>query len=113
MNKEINMTQYGLTEAVEMSAEHFAGLTVSRVLSQEKGLYRLISAHGEKRGEVSGRFIYGIQSKSEYPAVGDFVMADWNKNGDSAIIHNVLPRKSSFIRKAAGEKNCRFYFRSE
>ncbi len=35
MRKEIDMTQYGLTEAVEKSAERFADLTVSRVLSQE------------------------------------------------------------------------------
>ena len=104
MSKEFTMTQYGLTESVEKSAEHFAGVTVSRVLSQEKGLYRLISSHGEKWGEVSGRFLYGIRSKSEYPAVGDFVMTDWNHSGGNAIIHHVLPRKSSFIRKAAGEK---------
>ena len=105
MSKEFTMTQYSLTETVEKSAEHFEGLTVSRVLSQEKGLYRLISSHGEKWGEVSGRFLYGIRSKSEYPAVGDFVMVDWSNNEGNAIIHHVLPRKSSFIRKAAGEKN--------
>ena len=79
MSQTITMTQYGLTETVEKSAEQFAGLTVSRVLSQEKGVYRLVSAQGEKWGEVSGRFQYGIQLKSEYPAVGDFVMADWNQ----------------------------------
>lgn len=105
MSKESAMTQYGLTETVVKSAEHFSGLTVSRVISQEKGLYRLVSSHGEKWGEVSGRFLYDIQSKSEYPAVGDFVMADWNQNEGNAIIRHVLPRKSSFVRKAAGEKN--------
>lgn len=104
MSQTITMTQYGLTETVEKSAEQFAGLTVSRVLSQERGVYRLVSAQGEKWGEVSGRFQYGIQLKSEYPAVGDFVMADWNKHGGNAVIHHVLPRKSSFVRKAAGEK---------
>ena len=104
MSQTITMTQYGLTETVEKSAEQFAGLTVSRVLSQEKGVYRLVSAQGEKWGEVSGRFQYGIQLKSEYPAVGDFVMADWNQCGGNAVIHHVLPRKSRFVRKAAGEK---------
>lgn len=104
MSQTITMTQYGLTETVEKSAEQFAGLTVSRVFSQERGVYRLVSAQGEKWGEVSGRFQYGIQLKSEYPAVGDFVMADWNKHGGNAVIHHVLPRKSSFVRKAAGEK---------
>lgn len=36
MKKEITMTHYGLTKAIEKSAERFADLTVSRVLSQEK-----------------------------------------------------------------------------
>ena len=105
MRNEITMSQYGLTEAVEKSAERFANLTVSRVLSQEKGIYRLVSSQGEKLGEISGRFHYDVQAKSEYPAVGDFVMVDWNTSGGNAVIRHVLPRKSCFIRKAAGEKN--------
>ena len=104
MRNEINMRQYGLSETLEKSAERFADLTVSRVLSQEKGIYRLVSSQGDKWGEISGRFHYDVQTKSEYPAVGDFVMADWNKSGGNAVIHHVLPRQSSFIRKAAGEK---------
>lgn len=105
MRNEITMRQYGLSETVETLAERFADLTVSRVLSQEKGIYRLVSSQGEKWGELSGRFLYNIKEKSEYPAVGDFVMVDWNKGGGNAVIHCVLPRKSSFIRKAAGEKS--------
>ena len=105
MGNEIIMRQYSLSETVEKSAERFADLTVSRVLSQEKGVYRLISSQGEKWGEISGRFHYDVQAKSDYPAVGDFVMVDWNRSGANAVIHCVLPRKSSFIRKAAGEKN--------
>lgn len=105
MKNEITMRQYGLSETVEKSAEQFADLIVSRVISQEKGIYRLVSSQGEKWGEISGRFHYDIQMKSEYPAVGDFVMAYWNESGGNAVIRHVLPRKSCFIRKAAGEKN--------
>ena len=105
MGNEIHMRQYGLSEAVEKTAERFADLTVSRILSQEKGIYRLVSSQGEKWGEISGRFHYDVQAKSEYPAVGDFVMVDWNKSGGNAVIHHVLPRKSCFIRKTAGETN--------
>ena len=32
-------------------------------------------------------------------------MVDWNTSGGNAVIRHVLPRKSCFIRKAAGEKN--------
>ena len=105
MGNEIIMRQYGLSETVEKLAERFADLTVSRILSQKKGVYRLISSQGEKWGEISGRYHYDVQAKSDYPTVGDFVMVDWNKSGGNAVIHYVLPRKSSFIRKAAGEKN--------
>ena len=104
MLNEINMKQYGLSESFANLADYFEGLTVSRVLSQEKGIYRLISSQGEKSGEVSGRFHYDVQAKSEYLAVGDFVMADWNNKGGNAVIRHVLLRKSCFIRKAAGEK---------
>ena len=104
MRNEIDMKQYGLSETIEKTAECFEDLIVSRVISQEKGIYRLVSSQGEKWGEISGRFHYDVQAKSEYPAVGDFVMADWNKSGGNAVIHHVLPRKSCFIRKAAGEK---------
>ena len=38
MGNEFTMRQYGLSETVEKSAERFADLTVSRVLSQEKGI---------------------------------------------------------------------------
>lgn len=105
MSNVIDMKQYGLTETFEKTAERYEKLTVARILSQEKGSYRILSSHGEKWGEISGRFHYEVQAKSEYPAVGDFVMTDWNKSGGNAVIHHVLPRKSSFIRKAAGEKN--------
>lgn len=105
MGNEINMKQYGLSETFVKSVYNFSDLTVARILSQEKGIYRLVSSHGEKWGEISGRFHYDVQAKSEYPEVGDFVMVDWNKSGGTAVIRHVLPRKSCFIRKTAGVKN--------
>ena len=85
MRNEIDMKQYGLSETIEKTAECFEDLIVSRVISQEKGIYRLVSSQGEKWGEISGRFHYDVQAKSEYPAVGDFVMADWNKRAVCAL----------------------------
>lgn len=104
MEKAIDMKKYGLSEELKTAAAAYAPLTISRVISQEKGSYRLFSSQGEKWGEISGRFHYDVQAKADYPAVGDFVMTDWNKGGN-AVIHHILPRKSSFIRKDAGERN--------
>jgi len=52
---------------------------------------------------VSGKFRYGAVTLSDYPAVGDFIMMDRNEHGGNAVIHHVLPRKSCFTRKAAGD----------
>ena len=98
-----NLKQYGLTDRVLTLASMYPELTVGRIVSQEKGLYRIATSNGEKLAEVSGKFRYGAVTVSDYPAVGDFVMADWNEAGGNAIIQSVLHRKSCFTRKAAGD----------
>lgn len=62
-----------------------------------------ISDKGEKLAEVSGKFRFQTTILSGYPAIGDFVLVNWNEFGNSAIIESLLPRKSAFVRKAAGE----------
>lgn len=97
----INMKTYGLTERFITQAAEYPDYTVARITSQEKGLYKIISENGEQFAEVSGKFRYEVSTVSEYPTVGDFVMVDTN-DGNTAVIHTVLQRKSIFIRKAAG-----------
>ena len=53
---------------------------------------------------VSGRLRHEALSPSDYPAVGDFVLADTQTGGD-AVIRSVLPRRSSFVRRAAGDSH--------
>ena len=100
---KVDMSAYGLlgqyAEAAQACDE---GFVIGRILSQEKGLYRLVSEEGEQLAEVSGRLRYHAISPSDYPAVGDFVVIDPHSQQGRAIIHSVLPRKSVFIRKAAG-----------
>ena len=75
-------------------------LSLCRVALREKGLYWLLGAAGTRQARVSGKFQYDAKSASDYPAVGDYVLADLND--DTAIIRRVLPRTSVFLRKAAG-----------
>lgn len=82
-------------------AAEYPQWTLCRVVLQEKGQYRVAGNLGEQSAVVSGKFQYEAETPSDYPAVGDYVMADWNEAG-SAIIHRVLHRKSAFVRKAAG-----------
>lgn len=62
-----------------------------------------ISDKGGELAEVSGKFRFQTTILSDCPAIGDFVLVNWNESGNSAIIESLLPRKSAFVRKAAGE----------
>ena len=99
-----NMKHYGLDDRFRALASMYSDFVVGRILSQEKGLYRVITEFGEKLAEISGKFRYEAENSSDYPAVGDFVMVDWNPAGGNAVIHHILTRKSCFTRKAAGQR---------
>ena len=51
---------------------------------------------------MSGKYIYETNTVSDYPAVGDYVVASCPTDGSRSIISDLFPRKSVFIRKAAG-----------
>ena len=82
-------------------AAQYPELTVGRITMQEKGMYRIRTIMGEQNALVSGRFQFDARFVSDYPAVGDYVMVSC-ADPDTAIIHQVLPRKSLFVRRAAG-----------
>lgn len=73
----------------------------ARVISEQRGLYRIVTEAGEKWAEVTGAFRHSAVRSEEFPAVGDFVAG---APGTRYRVHQVLPRRSSFVRKAAGLK---------
>jgi len=87
----------------EVYCAEYPNLAPCRVAVQEKGLYRLLTAAGMQSAQVSGKLRHEIRTVSEYPAVGDYVMADLN-GGGTAVIRAVLPRTSVFLRRAAGSE---------
>ena len=93
-----------LPPVYEAYSAEYPDLTVCRIVLQEKELYHVIHKYGMMQAQVSGKFRYDVKTVSDFPAVGDYVMADIT-GGDRAVIHNVLPRTSVFIRKAAGKSN--------
>lgn len=95
------MDNFQLPPRYEALAAQYEGLTPCRVVLQEKSQYRLLSSRGEQAAVVSGKYQYEANSPADYPAVGDYVMADLN-DGNMAVIHHLLPRYSVFLRKAAG-----------
>lgn len=97
------LKRYGRSERFLQEATLYPDLVLGRICSQYKDLYKAVTPRGEIFAEISGRFRYAATRLSDYPGVGDFVMLDRSDNeGDNAIIHQVLTRKSSFERKAVG-----------
>ncbi|MDY3745960.1 MAG: ribosome small subunit-dependent GTPase A [Lachnospiraceae bacterium] len=74
----------------------------ARVVSQERNLYRIKSEKGEIFAEVSGKFRYDAGTVSDFPAVGDYVLASWPDDQSHGVITALYPRKNCFLRKAAG-----------
>ncbi len=81
-----------------------AGYCAGRVAMQHKGAYTLYAEHGELRGEVTGKMLHLAEGAQDLPAVGDWVALSVRPQEGAATIHAILPRRSQFVRRAAGEK---------
>ena len=83
-------------------AEHaFMGRAAARVISEHRGAYRVRGEGDEVWAKVSGKLRHEALSPLDLPAVGDWVVLE----GDLAqgfTIHSILPRKTHFVRRAAG-----------
>ena len=94
---------WGLAAWVEQEAALYKELHLGRVSIQHKDYYKVVTACGEARAELSGKLQFLGRENGDYPAVGDWVMTDRPDNSTgNAIIHHRLQRKSALRRKSAG-----------
>ena len=85
------------------------GLKTARVTCEHREAYDVMGESTELRpqelrAEISGRFRYDHPVHTEWPAVGDWVAIAPRLDEGTATIHAVLPRRSWFSRKAAGDR---------
>ncbi len=99
------LEKYGISEKFLTLASEFSNFELARVVAQYKGIYRVACEEGEMLAEISGKFSFDANELTDYPAVGDYVMLQKDKDTERAIIHHVLPRKSIFQRSAVGISN--------
>lgn len=85
----------------EMEKLNDSTLIPARVIRENKGFYELMHQSGQCNAQVSGHFRFNTLLKSEYPAVGDWVMVKLFNEDKQGMIHHVLERKSVFVRKAS------------
>ena len=79
------------------------GLRPARVAVTHNYLYQLYTARGELMAEAAGRLRHQAAGPDAMPVVGDWVAMTPSETERKATIEAVLPRRSCFSRKAAGE----------
>jgi ribosome biogenesis GTPase len=77
---------------------------IARVISVNKDRYTINNGKGDVTAEVTGRFMFSADSQLDYPATGDWVLAQYYDQDSFAIISEIVPRKSVLKRKTSGKK---------
>lgn len=100
-----DLTTLGWDEGWAAAFAPFAaeGLLPARVSLEHQHIYRVCTGHDEPLAQVAGRFRHRAGDRQEYPAVGDWVALDRPTGHARATIQAVLPRRSRFSRKSAGD----------
>lgn len=78
---------------------NLTGFEVGRISREHKERYTVKTAEGEYEAEVTGNLRYSAETRSDFPAVGDWVAISVC-DSDFAIIHKIYPRKSILERQA-------------
>src|ERR1035438_9251780 len=112
MQDSFDLTTIGATDAILEAFEAYEarGLWLGRVSGGHSDRYRLYTARGEMGGKNLGALLYCTE-RSDWPAVGDWVAAQPVGPHQAqlqaplqAMIHAVLPRRTVFSRRAAGDR---------
>jgi ribosome biogenesis GTPase / thiamine phosphate phosphatase len=85
-------------------AEHqAAGLVPARVTIEFNHIYRVVTADGELSAQHSGRILHRATGRHELAAVGDWVAIRPTPGEHAGTMEVILPRRSRFSRKVAGD----------
>lgn len=101
-----DLSNLGWDEFFETRFEPYRadGLEAARVALEYNQLYRVLAAPGELLADVAGKLRHEAASRADLPAVGDWVAIEPRREEGRATIHALLPRKSKFVRRAAGTR---------
>lgn len=100
----MTLEDLGFNEDFERYREEndLMGFEVGRISQEHKERYIVKTADGEYEAEVTGNLRYTAESRSDFPAVGDWVAISVC-DSDFAIIHKIYPRKSVLERQAVAK----------
>jgi ribosome biogenesis GTPase len=104
-NAPVDLALYGWDARWADAFRPFAaeGLSPARVAIEYNHLLRLYTAAGDVRAQHSGKLLHTASGRHALAAVGDWVAMRPRTDEGTATIEAILPRRSHFSRKAAGE----------
>jgi ribosome biogenesis GTPase len=76
----------------------------ARVIAQQRKFWRTAGDFGECWAEASGKLRLAANEGADWPAVGDWVAVQLHGAESTAVIQEVLPRRSKFVRKSPGKE---------
>ena len=99
-----NLQNLGFTEELsgQIKETDLSEFSVGRVTQEHRERYIVSDGNKEYSAEITGNLRFSAASRSDFPAVGDWVIMKVYDT-DQAIIHKVLPRKSVLARQAVGK----------
>ncbi|MDX9726067.1 MAG: ribosome small subunit-dependent GTPase A [Bacteroidales bacterium] len=102
-HKKNKLIETGLTEELllTLTEPEYEDFSIGRVTQEHRERYVVYDGENEYNAEVTGNMRFSAASRSDFPAVGDWV-AMKVYDGFQAIIYKILPRKTVLERQAAG-----------
>jgi ribosome biogenesis GTPase len=79
-------------------------LQPARVIEQKRVGFRVVSESGELYAEPTGHLRHSAVDPSALPSVGDWVAIKAINTPMKAVIHGILPRRTTLSRKVAGRR---------
>ena len=99
-----SLQELGWSDFFAQSLEPGEEPSVGRVVADHRSLFRVQTSLGECAARVSGRLRHEATGRADLPSVGDWTVLDGASPASEAVIRRILPRKSKFSRKAAGDE---------
>jgi ribosome biogenesis GTPase / thiamine phosphate phosphatase len=105
-NKSTSLEKIGFDQWLQaaVAPETLHEFDIARVVSVHKDSYTISNGEADVLAELVGKLLFSASSPMDYPATGDWVLANFYDDNTFAIIHDVLPRKSLLKRKTPGKK---------
>ncbi|HXD15928.1 MAG TPA: ribosome small subunit-dependent GTPase A [Vicinamibacterales bacterium] len=102
----MTLTELGWNDAFAAAFDPWrskAHVHPGRVAIEFNQIFRVYVEDGELDAVTAGRLKHRARGRAELPAVGDWVAVRKRPEEDRGVIMAVLPRRSAFTRRAAGE----------